>query len=244
MKKRTVGAVLGATAVSALVPLTLLQVTTASAVGKVQQQEQPGAITIQSWLYAVPSENVMSATVWDCFKITGAITDEGGGPTWTDDTSYHAPNTMTSGGVAAASRECSDKVPAGGFILVPPPEAGQYQFAQYTAAPGSPGGLSTLYATHTLVGQKGDIYIQFAATYNMTNSPVPVKLPNGTTVEVQPLTTGPEGTWLITGGTGAYAGLLGSGTPFANAENTFPWINHTEHGSVWWDGAPKVAANS
>jgi hypothetical protein len=242
MKKRTVGAALGATAVSVLVPLTLLQVT-ASAASKVHQQDQPGAITIQSWLYAVPSENVMSATIWDCFKISGAITDEGGGPTWTDDASYHAPNTMTSGGVTAASHECSDKVPAGGFILVPPPEAGQYQFAQYTAAPGSPGGLSTIYAVHTIAAEKGDIYISFAATYNMTNSPVPVKLPNGTTVEVQPLTTGPEGSWLITGGTGAYAGLQGSGTAFANAENTFPWINHTEHGSVWWDGAVKAAGN-
>ncbi|HXW80616.1 MAG TPA: hypothetical protein VEJ84_14015 [Acidimicrobiales bacterium] len=237
MKKRTVSAVVGASAVSVLMPLTLLQVTSAGAVGRVNQPDQTGAITIQSWLYAVPSENVMSATIWDCFKITGAITDEGGGPTWADDASYHAPNAMTSGGVSAASEECSDKVPAGGFILVPPPEAGQYQFAQYTAAPGSPGGLSTIYAVHTLVAQKGDIDIQFAATYNMTNSPVPVKLPNGTTVDVQPLTTGPEGSWVITGGTGAYAGLQGSGTSFANAENTFPWINHTERGSVWWDGA-------
>ena len=139
MKKRTVGAVLGATAVTVLAPLTLLQVT-ASAASKVHEQDQPGAITIQSWLYAVPSENVMSATIWDCFKITGAITDEGGGPTWTDEASYDAPNTMTSGGITAASHECSDKLPAGGFILVPPPEAGQYQFAQYTAAPGSPVG--------------------------------------------------------------------------------------------------------
>ena len=182
MKKRTVGAVLGATAVSVLVPLTLLQVTTAGAVGKVHQQDQPGAITIQSWLYAVPSENVMSATIWDCFKITGAITDEGGGPTWTDDASYHAPNTMTSGGVAAASHECSDKVPAGGFILVPPPEAGQYQFAQYTASPGSPGGLSTIYAMHTLVGQKGDIDIQFAGcSRNLARNSLPLSVVAGLT---------------------------------------------------------------
>ena len=99
---------------------------------------------------------------------------------------------MTSGGIAAASHECANKVPAGGFVLVPPPEAGQYQFAQYTAAPGSPGGLSTVYAVHTIAGQKGDIYITFAGTYNMTNSVVPVKVSNGSTVDVQPLTTGPE----------------------------------------------------
>ncbi len=230
-------------AAAALTPLALAMTTAAGAAGVAHQQDQSGAITIQSWLYAVPSENLMSATVWDCFKITGAINDEGGGPTWTDDTSYHAPNTMTSAGVAAASKECADKVPAGGFILVPPPEAGQYQYAQYTSAPGSPGGLSTLYAVHTIAAQKGDIYITFAGTYNMTNSAVPVKLPDGTIVNVQPLTTGPEGSWVITGGTGAYAGLQGTGTAFATAQNTFPWINHTEHGTVWWTGSPTAAAN-
>jgi hypothetical protein len=200
-------------------------------------QVRGGLITIQSWLYAVPSENVLSGTVWDCFKISGAINDLGGGPTWTDATSYGAPNTMSSAGVSAASRECADKVPAGGFVLVPPPEAGQYQFATYTAAPGSPGGLSTVYAVHTIAGQRGDIYITFSGTYNMTNSPVPVKLPSGSTVTVAPLTTGPECTWVITGGTGAYTGLQGDGTCFANAENTFPWINHTEQGQVWWGGS-------
>jgi hypothetical protein len=92
--------------------------------------------TIQSWLYLVPSENVPSATVWDCFKITGAIDDEGGGPTWTDDASYNAPNTITTGGVAAAAKECSAKEPAGAAILVPPPEPGQYGFATYTGYAG------------------------------------------------------------------------------------------------------------
>ena len=47
---------------------------------------------------------------------------------------------------------------------------------------------------------------------------------------------GPQCTWVITGGTGAYTGLQGSGTCFANAENTFPWINHTENGQVSWVG--------
>ena len=115
-------------------------------------------------------------------------------------------------GVSAASAECADKVPAGGFILVPPPEAGQYQFAQYTAAPGSPGR-----AQHRLRGatrspvRKVTFTSRFAGTYNMTNSVVPVKLSNGSTVDVQPLTTGPHCTWLITGGTGAYNGLQGRG---------------------------------
>jgi hypothetical protein len=236
-KRRTTVAV-GATAVAVIAPLSLVEVTTASAAGKLHGQDQPGAITIQSWLYAVPSENVLSGTVWDCFKISGAVNDQGGGPAWTNDATYHAPNTMTTGGVTAASQECVDKVPAGGFIFVPAPEAGQYQFAKYTAAPGSPGELTTVYAVHTIAGEKGDIYITFSGTYNMTNGAVPVTLANGSTVDVQPLTTGPDCTWVITGGTGAYTRLQGDGTCFADAENTFPWINHTEQGSVWWTGGP------
>jgi hypothetical protein len=234
MKKWTM-ATLAATLAAVLVPLAVVQVAVAGASGA-KHEHQSGAITIQSWLDAAPSENVLSGTVWDCFKITGAITDRGGGPAWSNNTAYYAPNSMTSGGTTAASQECADKVPAGGFILVPPPAAGQYQFAQYTSSPGSPGGLSTVYAAHTIAGLKGDIFISFSGTYNMTNSVVPVKLPSGSTVEVQPLTTGPQCTWLITGGTGAYAGLQGNGTCFANAENTFPWINHTENGQVWWAG--------
>ena len=217
MRKRTIGAGVAAAAAVTLVPLTIVQVTSAGATDN-HQGRQAGAITIQSWLYAVPSENVLSATVWDCFKITGAVTDAGGGPTWTDDTSYSAPLTMTSGGAAAAAQECADKVPAGSFVLVPPPEAGQYQFAQYTAGAGSPGGLSTGFATHTIIAQKGDIYISFAGTYNMTNSVVPVKTADGSTVDVAPSTSGPDCTWVITGGTGAYTGLEGNGTCFAERE--------------------------
>ena len=66
----------------------------------------------------------------------------------------------------------------------------------------------------------------------MTSSDVPVKAANGSTMDVQPLTTGPACSWVITGGTGAYAGLQGSGSSFADAGNTFPWINHTEYGTV------------
>jgi len=37
---------------------------------------------------------------------------------------------------------------------------------------------------------------------------------------------------VVTGGTGAYTGMQGVGTCFANAEDTFPWINHTEQGPL------------
>lgn len=240
MRRRTVGAGLAAAAAAVLAPLALVQVTAAGAAVKHNQQQQPGAITIQDWLYAVPSENVLGGTIWDCVKITGAINDEAGGPTWTDDASYNAPNAMKSGGVTAASHECSDKVPGGGFILVPPPEPGQYQFAQYTATPNATPatqtGLTTLLAEHTFAGQKGDIFMTFSGTYNFTDKPITVTPTGGSTVVVQPFTTGPEASFVITGGTGAYAGLQGSGTTFCNAENTFPWINHTSHGTVWWPG--------
>jgi len=233
MNKLTMAALAATAAAATALPLSLVAGSAAQATGRSHQVDLGGTITIQSWLDANPSENVLSGTVWDCFKITGALTDQGGEPQWADDTAYHAPNSLSTGGVTAASHECGHPVPAGGFVLVPPPEAGQYQFAQYTSAPGSPGGLSTLYAVHTIAGEKGDIFITFSGTYNMTNSVVPVKTANGT-VNVQPLTTGPQCTWVITGGTGAYSGLQGDGSCFANAENTFPWINHTENGTIWW----------
>jgi hypothetical protein len=238
MKKRTVaGAGLAAAAAAVFVPLTLAQVSSAGATVK-HQQEQPGTITIQAWLYAVPSDNVLSGTVWDCFKITGAINDEGGGPTWTDQASYTAPNTMTSGGVTAASKECAAKEPAGGFVFVPPPEPGQYPYAKFTATPKATAsemtGLTTVYAVHTLAAQKGDIFITYSGSYNFTEHPITVTLPDGSKYAVQPLTAGPEATWVITGGTGAYIGLQGSGNADANAANTFPWINHNSWGNVSW----------
>jgi hypothetical protein len=217
--KKSIIAIAASTAAVALVPLTVLGVGSATATVR-HQQAPPGAITLQSWLYAVPSSNTLSATVWECFKITGAINDQGGGPTWTNNDSYAAPNTLTSGGVAAASQECSDKVPSGGFVLVPPP--------------GSADGLTTVYANHMIAGRKGDIYITFSGTANFTSSVVQVKLASGSSVDVQPLTSGPQSTWVITGGTGAYTGLRGAGTWVTNAQNTFPWINHLDQGQVWW----------
>jgi hypothetical protein len=238
MKKRWVGAGLAAAAV--FVPWALVQVTSAGATAK-PQQDKSGAITVQAWLYAVPSDNLLSGTVWDCFKITGAINDEGGGPTWTDRASYTAPNTMTSGGATAASKQCGAKEPAGGFILVPPPEPGQYSSATFTATPNATAadatGLTTIYAVHTLTAQKGDIYISYSGTYNFTQHAITVTLPDGSKYAVQPLTAGPEATWVITGGTGAYAGLQGSGNADADAQNTFPWIQHNSWGNVWWSGA-------
>ena len=202
------------------------------------QQGHGGTIRLEAWLYAVPSDNALSATVWDCFKITGAVNDEGGGPTWTDEASYTAPNSMTTGGQAAAAKECAAKEPAGGFGASPAPEPGQYSFASSTATPnapkGSETGLTTIYAVHTLIAQKGDIYITYAGDYNFTNRSITVTEPNGSTVTVAPYKTGPACSWLITGGTGAYSGLEGSGMCAANAQNTFPWVNHTTTGSVWW----------
>jgi hypothetical protein len=239
MKKRTAAAGLAAAAAAVLVPLTVVQVSSAGASAR-HQQERSGSIAIQAWLYVVPSDNVLSATVWDCFKITGAINDQGGGPTWTDQGSYTAPNKMTTGGVVAASKECAAKEPAGGFIAVPPPEPGEYQFAPYpatpNATPSTETGFTTIYAVHTLAAQKGDIFITYAGTYNFTNNPITVTLPSGTKYTVQPLTAGPEATWVITGGTGAYAGLQGNGNADANAQNTFPWINHNSWGTVSWTG--------
>ena len=94
-------------------------------------------------------------------------------------------------------------------------------------APEQSTGLTSLYSDQTIAGDKGDIYMTIASTYNFTGSPVQVG-----SVMVQPYTTAPGATWVITGGTGAYAGLQGSGTWFGNAA-TLPWIYRVATGQVW-----------
>ena len=185
----------------AVVPLMALQVSAAAA-AHTSPQRKSGAITIHSWLYAVPSTNGLSATVYGCYKVSGAIVDQGGDPTW---------NNGNYATMSSPKSKCGTFEPAGGYILVPP-----------TAAP-STNNLSTIYAVHTIVLQKGDIFIEFAGTYNLTNT---------VTDGVQPDQGGPA-TWVITGGSGAYVGLQGNGTATANA-SLYPYILHTPTGHVYY----------
>ena len=200
MKKWTI-ATLAAAVVAVLVPLSLTQGAAAGA-SNVTREHQAGAVRIQSWLYANLSTNGLSATVVACFKITGAITDRGGDPTWND-----ATYAVTSASFPASGK-CGNAGPVGGYLMVPPP--------------GSTNALSTVYAVHTITGAKGQISISFSGVYNLTAT---------TSADVAPYQG--TGTWLITGGTGAYAGLQGDGTWDANA-STFPYIRHTETGQVRW----------
>jgi hypothetical protein len=227
---------LAATGALLIIPLTVVEVTTAGASNVRHEQMQQGRpVTIQSWLYIMPSENDLAGTLWACTRITGAIQDQSGGPTWHTDATFAAP-TLLSGTAAinAASQECTDKAPAGGFVHVPAPEPGQYPYATYTATPNAgPGqgtGLATLYSYQTISGQQGDIFMTIAGSYNFTNSPIEVG-----NVAVQPFTTAPAATWVITGGTGAYAGLEGDGTWFADS-SMVPWVYKSATGDVWWAG--------
>ena len=68
----------------------------------------------------------VAGTLWSCTKLTGAVQDESGGPTWYSDAGYTAPTFLTNtAAINAASHECADKVPAGGFVHIPAPEPGQ-----------------------------------------------------------------------------------------------------------------------
>ena len=140
-----VAAGLAATAALVLVPLTVVEVTTAGASNiRHDQVQRGGPITIQSWLYIVPSENDLAGTLWACSKITGAVQDESGGPTWHSDAEYAAPTLLTgTAAIDAASHECAAKVPAGGFVHIPAPEPGQYPYATYTATPNAGPGQDT-----------------------------------------------------------------------------------------------------
>ena len=225
---------LAATGALVLVPFTVVEVTTAAASSvRHEQVQQGGPVTIQSWLYIMPSENDLAGTLWACSKITGAIQDESGSPTWHTDAEFAAPTLLTgTAAINAAGGECADKVPTGGFVHIPAPEPGQYPYAAYTATPNAgPGqdtGLVPLYSYQTISGLRGDIFMTIAASYNFTSSSIEVG-----NVEVQPFTTAPAATWVITGGTGAYAGLQGDGTWFADSAMV-PWVYKSATGKVWW----------
>ena len=129
-------------------------------------------------------------------QITGAINDEGGGPTWTDQASYTAPNTMTSGGVAAASKQSAGQGTGRWFHCRTGARTRPVPLLQLHRHPdgaqGADTGLTTVYAVHTLAAQKGDIFIAYAGTYNFTENPITITLPSGSKYEVQPLTAGPR----------------------------------------------------
>ena len=161
-----------------------------------------GDVTIQSWLQVTPSATGLSGTVKACFRMQG-FTDEGGGPAWTDNASYQA----VPANHADLAKKCSNWTPVGGAVFVPPT-------AQHPS-------LWTLYAVHTISGQLGEINITFSGVYNLTNA----------ASEGVGALAG-KGTWLITGGTGAYDHVRGEGSWSADASTLFDagYIRHTEVG--------------
>jgi hypothetical protein len=115
--------------------------------------------------------------------------------------------------MSSPASKCGNYEPVGGYVMVPPPS-------------GANNTLTTFYAVHTLTLRRGQIFITYGGTYNLT----------GTESDGVPAyQTGPGTTWVISGGTGAYAGLQGEGTCSANA-SLFPYIIHTATGKVWWAG--------
>jgi predicted heme/steroid binding protein len=152
-------------------------------------------VTIESWLLADQVPGDLSGTVTACFRMTGAVEDEGGAPAW-DDATYES---VPEGGQELAAK-CGDWAPIGGFFFGP------------SASEEDPG-RSTVYAVHTMAGQDGLVFITFAGHYDLQTS------------------LQGEGSWVITGGTGAHEGIRGQGTWTADA-STFPYIRHTEEGNI------------
>ena len=207
---RKIAAALAASAGAVLIPLTVAQVTSASP-GQRPQQDHPGAITIESWLYAVPSENVLSGTVWDCFKITGAITDQGGGPAWANDTAYKAPNTMTQRRGDGRQPRVHRQGPRRRFHLRAPACARPVRLRPVHLEPGLARRLDhRVRRPHHRRPEGRHLHHLLGDFTNMTTSPITVKTASGSPVCVQPLTTGPDCTWVVTGGTGAYTDWPGT----------------------------------
>jgi hypothetical protein len=165
----------------------------ASATRSTVQMAKPGGpITIESWLQLTPDKNGLSGIALASFKLKGAFVDQNGAPKWTDLT-YASPTSK-----AEAAAMCGDPHPAGGFVMVP-----------------VKGADTTVYAVHTITGQKGALFITFSGTYDFAK------------------TYQGSGTWVITGGTGASTGVIGSGTWKADAR-FFPYVRHTEVGTLYY----------
>ena len=170
--------------------LLVIQASTFAKSGQTAHRAVSGPITLQSWFYAKPDRNLLSATVLGCSKLSGLVHDQGGGPNWTNST--YANTTVT-----PPAKKCHTWYPLGGLVLVPGVKTTD----------------TTGYAVHTLTGKHGSIFITYSGTYDF------VKTYQST-----------GGTWVITGGTGAYVGAHGEGTGQASA-TTFPYIGpHTATG--------------
>ena len=151
-----------------------------------------GPVTLQSWFYAKPDRNGLSATVFGCWKLSGVVKDQGGGPNWNN-------RTYADTSVVKPADKCRTWYPLGGYVL----------------APGVKTTDTTVYAVHTLTGKHGSMSITYSGTYDF--------------VKTYQLT---GGSWVITGGTGAYVGAHGEGTGTASAVN-FPYIGpHTAMGTL------------
>jgi hypothetical protein len=74
---------------------------------------------------------------------------------------------------------------------------------------------TTVYAVHTITVKQGTLSISFSGTYDL------VKTFQTTSCS-----------WVITGGTGVFTGMMGEGTCTADASH-FPYIRHTETGIIY-----------
>ena len=106
---------------------------------------------------------------------------------------------------------------------MPPPEPGRYHSAQY---PGTPNATLTKTGFTTIMpytlAAKGRHIDYLLRQLQFTEHPITATLAERDEVHGTATDRRPEATWVITGGTGAYAGLQGNGNADANAENTFP----------------------
>jgi hypothetical protein len=104
-------------------------------------EKRAGAITIEYWIVMDPDQNGLSTLMNGCFKITGALQDQGGAPNWTGAT-YLDTTTVQ------LKDKCGTWLPIGGGML----------------QPGAKGTLTSGYTYKVITGQRGSIFISFAGT--------------------------------------------------------------------------------
>lgn len=109
--------------------------------------QAPQSIRIESWLQALEGSDLTQGQVLACAKVSGAVNDTGGDPTWTD---------ATYASTADLPGKCADWTAVGGYRFE---GRGHLQ-------PQNLGRLDhILFARHTIVLSKGTIDIQFTGRY-------------------------------------------------------------------------------
>lgn len=113
----------------------------AAARDRLHLDKQSGAVALEYWFRMDADKNGLVVLISGCFKLSGVLQDEAGGPTWTEATFKDTKAT-------APANKCQVWMPVGAIVTVKNPA----------------GKLDSYYAQKEVTGKLGSIFISFSGT--------------------------------------------------------------------------------